>query len=509
MIVILYNRIFCIFTGYLSQGIIAIFWQGVILSKICQGNSDVILFSYKIISMTSIVSTNPSDKYIELGFVESTSETEIISIIEQAKKAQWIWADMPLSERVLKLKELYSTFVLQKEEIAKSVSEEMGMPIKLARDEVWYGLSYFLWYLDNAEKYLSPEIVFENETELHTVTYEPTGVIAAITPWNYPFMLVIWACIQPLLAGNVVVWKISKEVILTGKIIGSIIEKSSLPTWVWTEVYGDGKIGDYLTNQDIDGITFTGSTNIGNALARKAFDKWIPILLELGGSAPGIVCEDADIDSVLETIYYMRYSNSGQMCDGLKRLIVHHSRYRELLEKLSERLLSKKIWNPLEEDTDIGPLVSESQLKNVFRQYNDAITKWSIVLTELSLPDTCNWAFFAPKILWNISRDMCIWTEEVFGPILPILTFHTTEEAIELANDTIYGLGAYVFTESIETFSYFAEHIKSGMVQMNRVNYCIPSDPFGGYKASGSGREHGKWGFQEFCNLKVISMPKN
>ncbi|NRH20843.1 aldehyde dehydrogenase [Candidatus Gracilibacteria bacterium] len=458
--------------------------------------------------MTNIISTNPSENYNPLGFIESTPESDIPLIIQNARKAHRVWKNTPLNERIFFLREIYDTFVQQKEILAQSVATEMGMPIKLARDEVQYGLNYFLWYLDNAGRYLATEVVFESETELHTVHYESKGVIAAITPWNYPVMLCIWACVQPLLAGNVVVWKISKEVILTGKLIGDILKQSSLPSGVWTEIYGDGKMGDILTDQDIDGITFTGSTNVGKSLARKAFEKGIPALMELGGSAPGIVCEDADIDSVLETIYFMRFSNSGQMCDGLKRLMVHASRYDELVQKLGEKLQSKKLGNAIQEDIDIGPLVSESQLRNITEQYEDAMKKGAVIESELIVSEKLSGAYFAPTILGNISRDMHVWKEEVFGPILPILTFSTLEEAVELANDTTYGLGAYVFTENKETFLYLAERIDSGMVQQNNVNYCIPSDPFGGYKASGTGREHGKWGFHEFCNVKVTSIPK-
>lgn len=457
---------------------------------------------------TTITSTNPSDNYAVLGSVRVTSESEIVKIVARAKQVQKEWSEKSIEDRIFYLRELYESFVSQKEPIAQSVAIEMGMPIKLARDEVQYGLNYYLWYLDNAVSSLSPEVVFENHTEIHTIYYEPKWVIAAITPWNYPFMLCIWACIQPLLAGNVVVWKISKEVILTWKIIGDIIKNSSLPHDVWTEIYGDGKTGDILTDQDIDGITFTGSTNVGKGLSRKALEKWITAVMELWGSAPWIVAEDADIDSVIETIYFMRFSNSGQMCDWLKRLIVHWSRYEELVEKLGNKLLSKNIGNPLEETTDIGPLVSESQLQNITRQFDDAIQKWAVIVLEMSISDKLHWAYFAPKILGKINRDMLVWKEEVFWPILPIITYDSIEEALNLANDTIYGLGAYVFTENRDIFEYFARHIQSGMIQMNNVNYCIPSDPFGGYKSSGIGREHGKWWFHELCNIKVVSEPK-
>jgi succinate-semialdehyde dehydrogenase / glutarate-semialdehyde dehydrogenase len=455
-----------------------------------------------------IISTNPSKNYELIGSVEVTSDSDIIAFVEQSRSTQKIWGYMSMADRASLLRGVYDRFVMKKETIAQSISTEMGMPIRLSRDEVQYGLNYFLWYLDNAKKYLSREVTFENEIEIHTVFYEPKWVIAAITPWNYPFMLCIWACIQPLLAGNTVVWKISKEVILTGALIADIFSSSDLPEWVWIEIFGDGKTGGFLTDQDIDGITFTGSTGVWEKLAQKAFDKWIPALLELGGSAPGIVCADADIDSVLETIYFMRYSNSGQMCDGLKRLIVHESRYDELIEKLGAKLLSKRIGDPSDETTDIGPLVSESQLLGIRSQLQDALDLWATILIENTPSSICSWAYMSAYILWSITPDMRIWKEEVFGPILPIVSFSTIDEAIDLANDTEYGLGAYVFTEDHDTFAHIVRELQSGMVQMNTVNYCIPQDPFGGYKSSWIGREHGKWGFHEFCNIKVISTPK-
>jgi succinate-semialdehyde dehydrogenase/glutarate-semialdehyde dehydrogenase len=458
--------------------------------------------------MNEISSYNPSNNAL-IGKADVSTPTEIEDIVYASHDAFRHWKKTSISTRVEGLRDAYSLFVGKKEEIAQTVALEMGMPIKLARDEVQYGLNYFLWYLDQAEAFLSPEITFESDTELHTVYYEPKGVIAAITPWNYPFMLFTWACIQPLLAGNTVIWKISKEVILTGKLIASIMEKSKLPKWVWQEVYGDGTVWDYLTDLRIDGITFTGSTNVGNHLAKKAHEKGIPVLMELGGSAPGIICEDADIDSVLETIYFMRFSNSWQMCDGLKRLIVHASRYNEVIEKLTLKLESKKIGDALDEAVDIGPIVSERQKSILEEQYRDAMDKGAKILWKNDhFPKDGSGSFTAALILWNIQKDMKVWKEEVFGPILPVMAFHSIEEAIELANDTIYGLWAYVFTNDRSTFHTLALGIESGMVQHNNVNYCIPSDPFGGYKASGIGREHGKWGFYEFTNIKVLSTPK-
>lgn len=458
--------------------------------------------------MAEILSYSPSDNSL-LWKVKVTPSSEIEDIVFRAHDAFPLWKKKSLWERREILRGVYTLFIEKKEDIARSVASEMGMPIRLARDEVQYGLNYFLWYIEHAEQYLSPEVTYESDAEIHTVYYEPRGVIAAITPWNYPFMLFSWACIQPLLAGNTVIWKVSKEVILTGQLIAEILMKSELPEWVWAEVYGDGSVWDYLTDLRIDGIGFTWSTNVGNHLAKKAHEKGIPVIMELGWSAPGIVCEDADVDEILETIYFMRFSNSWQMCDGLKRLIVHASRYDEVVEKLSKRLRSKKIWPALDETVDIGPVVSDRQKSLLEEQYKDAIDKGAIVLaSNTSSPKNWQWSYVDAVLLWNIQRDMRVWKEEVFWPILPILPFHSIEEAIELANDTIYGLWAYVFTNDSGTFHTLASNIESGMVQQNTVNYCIPEDPFGGYKSSGIWREHGKWWFYEFTQVKVLSTPK-
>jgi acyl-CoA reductase-like NAD-dependent aldehyde dehydrogenase len=458
--------------------------------------------------MTLIVSKNPSRNHELIDSIEWTEKTELADIVQKARNAQKIWAKLSPSDRVKKLEKVYSACQTERENLAKYISLEMGMPIRQARDEVIYGMTYFRWYLDHAVEYLRPEVTRETDTELHTVFYEPRGLIVAIAPWNYPFSMAIWTCIQPLLAGNSVIFKTSRECILTWALIANIFKKADLPEWVWMEVYGTGELWDALMTENIDGITFTGSTRVGKNLAKIAIDKWISAVMELGWSAPGIVTSSADLAKVIDMIYFLRFSNAGQMCDGLKRLIVHRSRYGEVVDMLRKILLSKKIGDAQDEQTDIGPLVSSSQVERLDEQYRDALEKWAEVLAELPIPDEYVGAFTTPKILWNITRDMKVWKEEVFGPILPIVVFDTLDEAIELANDTEYGLGAYVFTEDRELFEKIASEIHTGMVQMNNLNYCIPENPFWGIKNSGIGREHGKWGFHEFCNIKVTSIPK-
>lgn len=458
--------------------------------------------------MTEIVSTNPSRGNTPLGTKESTSQEDIKYIVREAHRAQSLWKHTTISERVKHVREIYDGLEHARETIAKSIAWEMGMPIVQAREDVSYALSYLSWYLDHAETYLSPEVTRETAWELHTVYYEPKGVIAAIAPWNYPTLMLVWTGMQPLLAGNAIVFKISKEVILTGKLFADIIEKTSLPDGVWTEVYGGGDVGEMLAQAHIDGITFTGSTTVWKHLRTIAEGKGIPSLLELGWSAPGIVLWDADIASILDTLYYMRFSNAWQMCDGLKRLIVEKSRKEELTDALSRLLAWKKIGDALDETTDIGPLVSEAQYHTLREQYDDALAKGATVLYQWDMPNDLDGNYFPPTLLGNISRDMRVWKEEVFGPLLPVIDFDTLEEAITLGNDTPYWLGAYVFTENTEHFHRIARSLKTGMVQMNTLNYGIPENPFWWYKNSGIGREHGRWGFHEFTDIKVVSLPK-
>ncbi len=267
-------------------------------------------------------------------------------------------------------------------------------------------------------------------------------------------------------------------------------------------------MGDFLVHQDIDMICFTGSTVVGQQLYKIGAEKFIRVFLELGGSAPGIVFEDADLDKVLDTIYANRFDNCGQICDGLKRLIVHESKFDEVVTKLARKLDEIVIGEAGDKKTDIGPLAAERQLNVLKEQVEDALAKGAKKLYEKDMPAGLGGFFYPPLLLTNVTRDMRVWQEEVFGPVLPIVTFKTEDEAIEMANDTKYGLGGYVFTENKEKFARVATQVQTGMVQLNNTGYVQPPTPFGGCKASGIGREHGRFGFHELSNIKVVSREK-
>ena len=282
-----------------------------------------------------------------------------------------------------------------------------------------------------------------------------------------------------------------------------------MPEGVFNEVYGDGAdAGEYLMNSAIDLVWFTGSSVVGKHLYQIAAKKFIPALLELGGSAPGIVCADADIESTIASIYANRFLNSGQTCDGLKRLIVHKSLVENVTDRLKALVQTKKIGLAEDSTTDIGPLAAERQLIALEEQVADALAKGAKVITGAQRPKHLQGAYYEPTILTNITQDMRVWKEEVFGPVLPIVSFDSLEQAIALANDTVYGLGAYVYSGNNEQALELARAIKTGNVSINNANYVIPENLFGGVKDSGLGREHGRDGLRELCSVKTVAMKK-
>ncbi|MCA9383576.1 aldehyde dehydrogenase, partial [Candidatus Dojkabacteria bacterium] len=457
--------------------------------------------------MAKLISINPSN-YKEIGEVEITTPEELARKIQIAHEAKVTWRNTPLQERIQLLRAAFIELGQNKKELAEIQSKEMGIPINDALYDVDDSINFANWYFDNAEKYLAPEITYEDEKVIHYVVREPIGVAAVILPWNFPFANVIWGALQSLVVGNVVIMKHSEECPLSSQLITKIIHKH-LPEGVFDAVYGDGKLGDLLTSADIDLIALTGSTKVGKYLYEKAGKKFIKAVMELGGSAPGIIFDDADLDIAINNVCDNRLFNSGQCCDGLKRLIVHESLQEEVLERLKAQFEGKKIGDALDEETNIGPLVAKRQLETVIDQVEDAVNKGAEIITGgNSLEEKLGGAFYEPTILKNVNLDMRVMQEEVFAPVLPIITFSTEEEAIELANNTSYGLGAYLFTNDSERIERMIQRLESGMVSVNGVSYIKPFNPFGGYKYSGIGREHGRYGFEELTQIKVIAKKK-
>jgi succinate-semialdehyde dehydrogenase/glutarate-semialdehyde dehydrogenase len=454
--------------------------------------------------MEFLTSINPATSEA-LGKVQVSSRNDVDRKVAAANSAKRGWKELGLEGRLRLLKGLYLQVRKQKKILALIATREMGMPIKESVADMESGLEYFKWYLDNAQKILKPETAHRDCISTHQIIYEPIGTTAVIVAWNFPFSNFVWRVIQNLIVGNTVVFKHAEECPLFGKEIENAVRASRLPKGVFSEIYGDGAVGDYLVHKNIDFICFTGSTAVGKRLYKIAADKFIKAHLECGGSAPGIVFSDADIDGILDTIYLDRFLNCGQMCDALKRLLVQKDVMQEVVQKLKQRIKSVKIGNPERKDTTLGPLVSMKQLALLSSQVKDAVARGANVVCGGKILEIERGLYYEPTLLTNITRSMRVWKEEVFGPVLPIMSFNTEEEAVRLGNDTIYGLGAYLFTKDKAKAMRIASRLDTGMVGINNTSYILPSNPFGGYKNSGIGREHGKHGFYDLCQIKVIS----
>lgn len=456
-----------------------------------------------------IVSTNPGKNYEVIGEVEAASEADVAQAVSNARKAYSAWTALSIQERCEKLRSFLKVSETRLEDIAQTMSKEMGKPIVSSRDSITGTFGEFEDYMNQAEEALASSVVFENETEKHIQTFEPRGVIGAIAPWNFPFNNISFQVGQALIAGNTVVYKPSEETALFAQLMAEIVAESELPNGVLTVIVGDGKVGETLVRQDLDMVLFTGSTQTGQRITEIASERSIPVLTEMGGSAPGVVFEDADVPRTIDMLTMARFDNTGQYCDGLKRAIVHVSKYDEVLKALKEYAAKTKVGDQLDEETKIGPLVAKRQLEKLEAQVADALEKGAEVIVGGKQPEGLEGAFYEVTVLANITPEMRVWNEEVFGPVLPVVTFETEDEAIRLANDTEYGLGAYIFTEDIEKYRRVARQIQAGNVAHNNAWYFSPKTPFGGYKKSGNGRSQGTAGFHEVCQIKVISEEKH
>ncbi|MDO8663727.1 MAG: aldehyde dehydrogenase family protein, partial [Candidatus Wildermuthbacteria bacterium] len=389
--------------------------------------------------MGKLISTNPAKGYAKIGEADISSDADIKGKVSLANEAKLNWKEMGVSKRVEFLRPIYEEFKTRQDEIALLTTRETGMAIRESKAAVGgRHLDQFKWFLDNAESALQDEITYEDEKSAHKIAYEPIGTAAVITPWNHPFGMFVWGVIPNLLAGNTVVFKISEECPLVGKLIEEIMLDHRLPKGVFSEIYGAGDVGWKLANENISLIWFTGSTKTGHKLYKLAGEKFIKSVLELGGSNPGIVFEDANIEGIINKIYSKRFKICGQTCDALKRLIVHLSIFDEVVDKLKNEIEAKKVGDPENQETDVGSLVAERQLILLESQVKDAVDKGAKIITGGKMPDNLQGAFYSPTILVNITTDMRVWKEEVFGPVLPVISFQDEDEAVRLANDTKY-----------------------------------------------------------------------
>lgn len=454
-------------------------------------------------------SITPHDQSI-LGELQISTADDVARAVSKAKKAFETWQFTPIEERISYIKTFRERVQVHKHELAMLISQEMGKPLNQALGEIEMELPYIDYYIESGAENLKEEIVYQENTTTFKTTFEPYGVCVCIAPWNFPLIMFDSGVLPALIAGNTVVFKPSEFSSLSQKMCFDLLQETGIPEGVLNLVIGGGDVGGMLVDSPVDLVWFTGSTKVGQEIYKKCGEKFIKGLMEMGGNSAGIVFADADIDAAVESIYFSRFWCTGQICNAVKRLFVEKPIFDAFVDKLVEKLKTVTTGNPMD-DKDLGPLVAQKQLKTLEEQVQDAVTKGATIKVGGKRPDQedlKNGNYFEPTILTHVTLDMKVMTEEVFGPVLPAMPFETDEEALQLANNTVYGLANEVYTKDEKRAANFARKLQSGVVAINTFDYFKASCPFGGYKKSGIGREYGKIGMQEFAQVKMTAVNK-
>jgi aldehyde dehydrogenase (NAD+) len=437
---------------------------------------------------------NPATEETLAEVAEAGAE-DVDLAVRAARKASTKWRRLPGSERAKYLYRISRQLQERAREFAVLETMDGGKPIKEARDiDIPLAAAHFFYYAGWADKL---EYAFPNRDP------RPIGVAGQVIPWNFPLLMAAWKLAPALATGNTVVLKPAETTPLTALLLSQVIREAELPPGVVNIVTGAGPTGAALVEHpDVDKIAFTGSTEVGKIIRRTIAGTGKRLTLELGGKAANIVFEDAPLDQAVEGVINGIFFNQGHVCCAGSRLLVQEPVFEPLLEKLKDRLQTLRVGNPLDKNTDIGAINSRAQLQKIEELVASGVDEGGeMYQPECVLPERGFW--FRPTLFTNVSQSHRIAREEIFGPVLSILTFRTPAEAVEKANNTPYGLSAGIWTEKGSRILWMAERMKAGVVWANTFNRFDPASPFGGYKESGFGREGGLHGLEPYLDLEA------
>jgi succinate-semialdehyde dehydrogenase/glutarate-semialdehyde dehydrogenase/succinyl-CoA reductase len=389
-----------------------------------------------------------------------------------------------------------------KENLARTATNEMGKAIRESRSEIEKCAWTMEFYADNGQ-ILSTDEIINTDARKSVIKFQPIGVIGSIMPWNFPYWQALRFAAPSLMVGNTIVLKPSSVTMQCGINIENAFDKIGIPEGVFQTLIGDSRIAESLIDSEINAVTFTGSVPIGAKVAQRATSQVKKTVLELGGSDPFIVCEDADIEKASDGAIKGRFINCGQSCIASKRFIVVKDIANEFIEKFVQKTETLNVGDPLLDNTDIGPLVNASGLTKIDSQVKNSVKEGAEILTGGEQVGEKGY-FYQPTVLKNIKPKMSIAQEEVFGPVAPIIIAGDDVGAIRIANDSEYGLGASIWTQDLDKAERLSSVIESGMVSVNNVVASDPRVPFGGLKKSGFGRELSRYGMLEFVNIKSV-----
>ncbi|MFC4712720.1 NAD-dependent succinate-semialdehyde dehydrogenase [Planococcus dechangensis] len=444
----------------------------------------------------------------QVGTVPNGGEAEATAAVEAAAAAFPEWSKTTAYERAKLLMKWHDLLLEHKEEIGEILTKEMGKPLKEAIGEIEYSASFISWFAEEGKRVYGRTVPASSDSKRIQVTKQPVGVVASITPWNFPAAMMARKMAPALAAGCTFVSKPAKMTPLTAVRVFELAEEAGFPKGVINLVTGSAsKIGKVFTSHpSVRKLTFTGSTEIGKELMKQSSETMINLSLELGGHAPIIVLDDADLDKAVKGVMASKFRNAGQTCVCGNRIYVQESIVDAFSEKLQKAAGQLKVGNGLEEGVDIGPLVDKDGYEKVERHVKDAVEKGAKVLVGGDGKAENDAYFYNPTVLTGANEGMLVMFEETFGPVAPIMSFKTDEEAVKLANDTRFGLASYFFTESMTRGTYLAEHLEYGIVGWNDGAPSAAQAPFGGMKESGIGREGGQEGLEAFLETKYISI---
>ena len=453
--------------------------------------------------------TNPADGS-KVADVADMGAAETRRAIEAAERALPGWRAKTAKERGAVLRRWFDLIIAHTEDLALLMTTEQGKPLAEARGEVTYGASFIEWFAEEAKRAYGDIVPTFAPDRRVLVMKQPIGVCAAITPWNFPIAMITRKCAPALAAGCTVVAKPAEATPLSALALAELAAQAGLPAGVFNVVVGDGdkspEIGlEMCTNPVVRKVSFTGSTEVGRILLRQSADTVKKLSLELGGNAPFIVFDDADLDAAVDGAIASKYRNAGQTCVCANRIYVQDAVYDAFAEKLAAKVAQFKVGAGTEPGVTIGPLIEPAAIDKVEQHIADALAKGAKLATG-GKRHALGGLFFEPTILTGVTSQMRVAREETFGPVAPLFRFTTDEEAVAMANDTEFGLASYFYARDVGRIFRVAEALESGMVCVNSGILSTEVAPFGGVKQSGLGREGSKHGIDEYLEIKYLCL---
>ncbi|HIF5674986.1 NAD-dependent succinate-semialdehyde dehydrogenase [Vibrio parahaemolyticus] len=455
-----------------------------------------------------IAVTNPATGEL-LGYAPVSTENDILNGIERASVAQKEWAALPAKTRAGMLNRWFQLLLENKSDLGRLMTLEQGKPLAEAQGEVLYGASFIEWFAEEAKRTYGETIPAPSADKRLVTIKQPIGVACAITPWNFPIAMITRKAAPALAAGCSFVVKPSESTPLSAFAVAELAYQAGIPRDVLQVVLGENsrQVGAIFTSHSlIRKLSFTGSTQVGSLLMQQSAADIKRTSMELGGNAPFIVFDDADIDAAVAGAMASKFRNAGQTCVCANRFYVHSKVYDEFVAKFDAAVQQLKVGNGLEEGVNIGPVISESAKQGIQALINGAIEQGAKPVSELKKLDGL---FMQPVVLKDVTHDMKIVSEEIFGPVAPVIRFDSDARLIEMANDTIYGLASYFYSQNIHRVWKIAEALEYGMVGINEGMISTEVAPFGGVKQSGIGREGAKQGIDEYMDVKYLCFGGN